>query len=143
MRLSFVECLAGITVIGAVAAASPAMSHELMLPLSGKITTYATPNETGGHLPTVARGQPLGVACADVNEAGAVVQVVLQVTHAIGESEPGFDAVLATEQKITDDEVHVRVPSVPGLSQHTVNVKVFVTDSKSTHSCDGGRVRIV
>jgi len=35
------------------------------------------------------------------------------------------------------------VPDVPGISQHTVNVKVYVTGSKGTRSCDGGRVRIV
>jgi hypothetical protein len=143
MQLSFVECLIGTAVVSALAVTSPAISHELALPLASKITMYATPNENGGHLPTIARGQPLGVACADVSEAGAVVQVVLQIAHTSGEPETGYDAVLATEQKITDDEVHVRVPDVPGLSRHTVNVKVFVTDSKGTHSCDGGRVRIV
>ncbi|MBU6297623.1 MAG: hypothetical protein KJS68_05200 [Alphaproteobacteria bacterium] len=132
-----------MALIGALAVTSPAVSHELRLPLSGKITTYATSNENGGHLPTIARGQQLGVACAEIGEAGAVVQVVLQITHALGETATGYDAVLATDQKITDDEVHVRVPAVPGLSQHIVNVKVFVTDSKGTHSCDGGRVRIV
>jgi hypothetical protein len=72
-----------------------------------------------------------------------VVQVVMQIASAVGETATGYNAVLATEQKIAGATVHVRVPDVPGIAQHTVNVKVYVTGSKGTHSCDGGRVRIV
>jgi hypothetical protein len=142
MRICFVGCVACAAVLGA-AAASPAISNELMLPLAGKAVTYAPLNDHGGAVPNVARGQALGIACADIRQAGAVVQVVMQIAHAVGETATGYSAVLATEQKITDGAVHVRVPDVPGISQHTVNVKVYVTDSKGTHSCNGGRVRIV
>ena len=142
MRLMFAGCVACAAVLGA-ALASPAISNELMLPFAGKVTGYAPPGDHGGNVPSVARGQTLGIACADVREAGAAVQVVMQIVHTLGETATGYDAVLATEQKVGDGAVHVRVPDVPGISQHTVNVKVFVTDSKGTHSCDGGRVRIV
>ncbi|MGA7676679.1 MAG: hypothetical protein WCA78_16730 [Rhizomicrobium sp.] len=142
MRLWLVGFVAGAAVLGA-AMASPAISSELILPFAGKTAGYAPPDDRGGNVPNVARGQTLGIACADVREAGAVVQVVMQIAHTMGETATGYDAVLATEQKVSDGAVHVRVPNLPDLSQHTVSVKVFVTDSKGTHSCDGGRVRIV
>ena len=120
-----------------------ALMLMLALPLAGKAANYVPLDDRGGSVPSVARGQSLGIACADVREAGAVVQVVLQIARAVGETATGYNAVLATEQKVTDGMVHVRVPDVPGIAQHTVNVKVYVTGSKGTHSCDGGRVRIV
>ena len=142
MRLWFVGFVVCATVLGA-ALASPAISNELMLPLAGKAASYAPPDDHGGNVPNVVRGQALGIACADIRGPAAEVQVVMQIAHAVGETTTGYSAVLATDQKITDGTVHVRVPDVPGISQHTVNVKVYVTDSKGTHSCDGGRVRIV
>ena len=142
MRLWFVGCFACAAVLVA-AMASPAISNELMLPLAGTATGYAPPNEHGGNVPSVARGQALGIACADIRQAGADVQVVMSFATGLGEMRTGYSAVLATEQMLTDGAVHVRVPNLPGLSQHTVNVKVYVTDSKGTHSCDGGLVRIV
>jgi hypothetical protein len=142
MRLWFVGSVACAAVLGA-ALASPAISNELMLPLAGKAASYAPLDDHGGSVPNVERGQALGIACAEAREVGAVVQVVMQIARAAGETATGYSAVLATEQKVTDGTVHVRVPDVPGISQHTVNVKVYVTGSKGTHSCDGGRVRIV
>ena len=142
MRLRIVGYIACAAVLG-TAAASPAISNELMLPLSGRTASYAPLDDHGGSVPNVARGQALGIACADAREAGAVVQVVMQIARAMGEKATGYNAVLATEQKVTDGTVHVRVPDVPGIAQHTVNVKVYVTGAKGTHSCDGGLVRIV
>lgn len=140
MRLWFVGLLACATVTGA-SVASPVVSNELMLPACGK--TYVPSGDRGGSVPSVARGQTLSVACADAGEAGADVKVVMQIAQTAGEAATGYSAVLATEQKIANGTVHVRVPDVPGLSQHTVNVRIFVTDTKGTHRCDGGKVRIV
>lgn len=142
MRLWFWGGVGCIAVLGA-ALASPAISNELTLPLAGTIAGYAPSSEQGGAVPSVARGQALGIACADIRGPGTEVQVVMQIAHVLGETATGYDAVIATEQKLGDGTVHVRIPDVPGLSQHTVNVKVYVTDAKGTHSCDGGRVRIV
>ncbi len=36
-----------------------------------------------------------------------------------------------------------RCPDVPDIANHTVKVKVYVTDAKGTRACDAGRVRIV
>jgi hypothetical protein len=121
--------------------ASPPLSTELMLPLSGKISTYVNNDDRSGGIPTVERGKMLGVACADVNRAGADVRVIMAL--APGETPTGYSGVLATDQKITTGTVHVRVPDVPQFANHTVHVKVYVVDPRGTHTCDAGRVRIV
>jgi hypothetical protein len=50
--------------------------------------------------------------------------------------------VLATRQRVSHGAVHIRVPDLPDLSNHTVDVKVFVVGSKGTTRCDAGRVKI-
>ena len=142
MRLWIVSGVGCVAMLGA-ALASPTISTELMLPLSGSVVGYAPPDEQGGSVPNVARGQALGIACADIRGPGAEVQVVMQIAHVLGETATGYEAILATDQRLGDGAVHVRIPDVPGISQHTVNVKVYVTDARGTHSCDGGRVKIV
>jgi len=144
MRLSFIGFVAFAAILGAAspAAAASGSPNELVLNAS-KVTTYAPLNENGGSIPNVTRGQPLAIACTEVHKPSADVRVVMQVTNITGETSPGYEAVLATDQKIERGMVHVRVPDVPGLAQHTVNIRVFVVDRMGTHRCDAGRVRIV
>lgn len=122
--------------------ASPAVSNEPMLPLAGKVTTFIPSEENAGSVPNVTRGQALGIACADV-DSGDDVRVVMQVTKSPGETPTGYDAILATSQRLTHGAVHIRVPDLPDLSHHTVKVKVFVMGSQGQHVCDAGRVKIV
>ncbi len=144
MRLSFFWVGAFAVIAGAV---SPALAASIVpgeLFLRGcRGATYAPLNENGGAVPSVTRGQPLGIACADVNQADADVRVVMQVSNSAGDSPTGYAAVLATDQTVERGMVHIRVPDVPGLAQHTVSIKVFVVDRRGTHSCNAGRVRIV
>lgn len=121
---------------------SPAVARELLLPLGGKAATYATPDEAGGTVPSVGRGQPLGIACNDASDAGAQVRVVMKVAGDGDETPTGYDRVLLTQWKISHGTVHVRVPDVPGLANHTVSVKVFVVEPRGTHICDVGRVKV-
>jgi hypothetical protein len=142
MRLASIGLFASSVMLCMTAAnASPPISNELMLPLSGKVSSYINPDDNGGGIPTIGRGKLLGVACADVNRAGADVRVVMSLTP--GEEPAGYSGVLATSQKITPGTVHIRVPDLPELAQHTVSVKVYVVDAHGTHTCDAGRVRIV
>ena len=141
MRFALIG-LGAVTLSSAVALASPAISNELMLPLAGKALSYAAPDGGGGAVPSITRGQSLGIACANADRAGADVRVVMQVARNTDDEPTGYDAVLATHQHVSHGAVHVQVPDVPGLSDHTVSVKVFVMDSRGTHICDGGRVRI-
>jgi hypothetical protein len=143
LRLASIGLIAAIAALGVMTqiAALPALASELILPLRGKVTEYASQNETGGAIPKVERGHMLGVACADVDHSGVDVRVVMK--DVMDEAPTGYGAVLATEQTISHGAVHVRVPDLPGLSDHTVDVKVYVTDSRGTHTCDVGRIRIV
>jgi hypothetical protein len=142
MRLASIGLFAGSAMLCASAAfASPPLSNELMLPLSGKVSTYVNPDDKGGGIPTIERGKYLGVACANVERTGADVRVVMAL--APGEEPTGYSGVLATDQKITTGTVHIRVPDMPELAHHTVRVKVYVMDAHGTHTCDAGRVRIV
>ena len=105
------------------------------------MTSYTSP-DIGGGIPKVARGQFLGLACANVEHV-AVDAVRVVMSLASNEPPTGYTGVLATDQTITGGTVHVRVPDLPDLAQHTVRVKVYVTDGHGVHSCDAGRVRIV
>ena len=138
MRWTLIAIVAATMTTAALA--SPPYANELMLPY-GETAGYASP-DAGGGIPSVARGQFLGLACANVQRAADdAVRVVLSL--AADEPFTGYTGVLATDQTITGTTVHVRVPDLPDLAQHTVRVRVYVTDTTGVHSCDAGRVRIV
>ena len=130
MRLALIA----IAMSATAALASPPYANELMLPAGGAKPAPAVPQ--------VARGQFLGLACAGVDRATSdAVRVVLSFVG--GEPDTGYAGVLATDQTISGGTVHVRVPDLPDMAEHTVRVKVYVTDRAGVHSCDAGRVRIV
>jgi hypothetical protein len=127
-----------LTAIGlsAAALAAPPYVNELMLPTGG----ITAPSDK--MLPRAIRGQFLGVACAKVELAAAeAVQVVLYL--APNEKPTGYKGVLATEQTVTPGTVHVRVPDMPELAEHTVRIQVYYSDAGGRHTCDAGKVRIV
>lgn len=98
--------------------------------------------DQSSNVPHVLRGQKVEIACSDAGRADAAVQVVMQFDSDSGETAPGYGAVLATEQTISSGKVLVQVPDVPNISQHTMNVRVFVTDATGVHSCDAGRIKV-
>ena len=121
--------------IATTAFASPPYANELMLPTGGTAVRAAA-------VPKVARGQFLGLACSSILRAsGDAVRVVIQL--GADAQSTGYSGVLATDQEISGDTVHVRVPDLPDLAEHVVRVVVYVTDSSGLHSCDAGKVRIV
>lgn len=143
MRHSTVGLAVGAVVLcAASAAASPPMAREVMLPLAGKLSNYAAMDEAQGGVPSVGRGQALGIACADAGDTKAQVSVVMNVAQDADAAPTGYDRVLLTEWRIMHGTVHVRVPDMPALSNHTVEVKVFVTKPDGTHICDVGKVKI-
>ena len=143
MRFTLIALFAGsaFSCFAPEAGALPPISNELMLPLGGKATTYANFDDSSGGIPVIERGRMLGVACADVNNDGADVRVIMALTP--GQQPTGYSSVLATDQTITTGTVHVRVPDVPQFAHHTVYVRVYITDKQGMHTCDAGRVRIV
>jgi len=131
--------LAALAALSCAALAMPPYINETMLPAGGAASTAAP---AAPAVPLVARGNYIGVPCADVEHAAAdAVSVVM--SFAAGEAQTGFAGVLATEQTVTQGMVHVRVPRISELAQHTVQVKVYVAGKHGLRSCDAGKVRIV
>jgi hypothetical protein len=132
-----------IGIVALAAAAAPAFAsafsaqHHVMV-------SYATTEIGGAPIPTISRGTQFAISCDGIKSEGADVRVVLSLDAASGDVPTGYSSVLATKQTVELHEVHVQVPDVPDFANHTVNVKVYVTDAKgSTRACDAGRVRIV
>jgi hypothetical protein len=119
---------------------APAMADTLHV-VQGRFASYANTDMGGLDVPTVSRGAEFAIACDGVGAPGADVRVVMALTPS--ESPTGYNAVMATNQHIVRHSVQVQVPDVPDLANHTVSVKVYVTDAKGTKACDAGRVHIV
>lgn len=128
----------GIAMLTATSA--PALANGIQV-VPGRFIPYATADMGGGGIPTVSRGDLFAIACDDIKASGADVRVVMALSSA--DQPTGYTAILATNQKVARHAVHVRVPDVPDIANHTVNVKVYVTDAKGTRACDAGRVHIV
>lgn len=140
--VSLMSALAlAVCLVDASTAAS--LSRELRLPIGAKSSTCTNPIDKGGVVPNIARGAQLGITCSEATRDGVAVRVVMQIDLSPGETPTGIGALLATEQTVEGGMVHVKVPNLPDLANHTVDVKVYVTDSAGTHSCDAGRVKIM
>jgi hypothetical protein len=122
--------------------ASPALACGIDT-IPGHLRTYATADLGGTSIPTVTRGTEFAIACDGIKSNDSDVRVVMSLDAASGDEPTGYSSVLATQQTVARHAVHVQVPDVPDLANHTVTVKVYVTDAKGTHACDAGRVRIV
>ena len=95
-------------------------------------------------VPNVAPGDEIVVACTpiELRDANSDVRVVLTIAAAPTESSPGFKKVLATDEQLNKYGVRVRVPNVPELPDHTVNLDVYVV-GQQTQDCDGGHLKVV
>jgi phage tail protein X len=133
--------LAWIGLAAVVLSAGAAFAN--VAPCATSIPT-GTSTETGGpDIPVVPRGEMLAVACDSIRASGAEVSVVMTIMDQASDATPGLGAVLATEQRVLAHSVSVQVPDLPDLANHTVHVRVYVTDASGTRSCDAGNVRIV
>ena len=95
-------------------------------------------------VPDVAPGDEIIVACAPIEQrdANADVRVVLSISAVPDQASPGYHKVLATDEEVSKYGVKVRIPDVPDLPDHTVNLNIYVVGQKSG-SCDGGHLRVV
>jgi hypothetical protein len=121
--------------------AAPVSAHELQM--RGHTPSYATAELGGSDVTPVNRGQSLAIACESIAAPGSDVRVVMSLDPVKGEEPTGFEAVLLTGQTVQGSAVHVRVPDLPDLVNHTVTLKVYVTDAKGTTACNAGHLRIV
>jgi hypothetical protein len=139
MRLVWFAC----ALTAAALFAAPAAANEVHLPRANALT-YVAVDAPGSNVTVVNRGQTLAIMCPNAGAPGSDVRVVMALDAVRGEAPTGYQAVLATDQTVQGNGVRVRVPDVPDLANHTVTVKVYVTDAKgATASCNAGHVRIV
>jgi len=138
MRFSIVGC----TVAAAVLAALPtlAFAHHAMMPLIA--TPHQPDSDAGFAVVQVDRGEDLAIQCDGIGTPGADVSVVMALDPISGETPTGFDAVLLTDEVIGGKTVHVRVPDIADLVNHTVTLKVYVTAPSGTTACNAGHMRI-
>jgi hypothetical protein len=96
-------------------------------------------------VPSVEAGDEIVVACAPIEqrETNSDIRVVLTIASAPSDVPPGFKKVLATDEEVSRYGVKVRVPSVPELPDHTVNLDVYVVGQSASRDCDGGHLRVV
>lgn len=126
----------------ALVLAGPAAAQGMAAPAAGPSARDSGALEV---VPSVNPGDQIGIACNALNASGADsdVRVVLTISAAPGETPPGYKKVLATDEQIGHGAVRVRIPTVPDLEDHTVNVNVYVMGENGASSCDAGHVKIV
>jgi hypothetical protein len=95
-------------------------------------------------VPDVAPGDEIAIACAPIEhrDVNSDVRVVLTVSAMPDEVSPGYKKVLATDEELSKYGVRIRVPDVPDLPNHTVNLNVYVVGS-ANGMCDAGHVKVV
>lgn len=93
--------------------------------------------------PVVSLGEMIGIACEALEYSAPEndVRVVLTISAAPSDA-VGFRKVLATEEQLSHGAVRVRIPEVPDLANHTVNVDVYVVGANGSHNCTAGQMHI-
>lgn len=137
MRVMFVGCA-----VAAVLATLPtlAFAHQAMM---FDLEAVHQPNgDADFEVVPVDRGEDLAIQCDDIGAPGSEVSVVMALEPVVGETPIGFDAVLLTDEVIGGKTVHVRVPDIADLVDHTVTLRVYVTGASGTKACNAGHMRI-
>jgi len=70
------------------------------------------------------------------------LRVVLTLAEGTGGAVTGYRAVLATDQRIRDGNLQVRVPDMPEADNHVFQVKVFRLGEQAPQICEAGAIRI-
>ena len=123
-------------------AASPAFGAPDAKPTGKIILFQPTDFRADGDLPTLTRGEQFGVACGCMGRADADIRVILNLASTPSQLPTGYKRLMATDQRVENGALRVRVPDAPGLANHTVDVQVYVVGSRGAHACDAGRIKI-
>jgi hypothetical protein len=70
------------------------------------------------------------------------LRVVLTLAERPGAATTGYRAVLATDQRIRDGNLQVRVPNLPAAEEQVYQVKVFRLGEQAPQICGAGAIRI-
>ena len=66
----------------------------------------------------------------------------LRVVLTLAGAATGYRAVMATDQRIHDGNLQVRVPDMPEADNHVFQVKVFRLGQQAPQICEAGAIRI-
>jgi hypothetical protein len=119
----------------------PALAANAQLPPP---VDHMAPHSDASAFPDLLPGDNIEIACEAVEKraADSDVRVVLTISAMPGESAPGYQKVLATDEQLLKDAVRVRIPQMPNLEDHTVGLDVYVVGSTTAEHCDAGQVKI-
>jgi hypothetical protein len=137
MRMTVVGC----TVAAAILVALPTIAFAHHSAYEAMPAPEAT--DSGADVVLVDRGEDLAIQCDGIKTPDAEVSVVMSLDPIDGETPTGFDAVLLTDEEVVGGKtVHVRVPDIAALVNHTVTLRVYVTAPSGTTACNAGHMRI-
>jgi hypothetical protein len=124
--------IGGAAVLGALTICGPAFAGDSTLAPTDDIITVVSP------------GEQIGISCnaLSVAQQNSDVRVVLTISAAPGDSPPGYNKVLATDQQLSKGTVRVKVPNTPEIANHTYDMSVYVMDNNGAQSCDAGSVKV-
>jgi hypothetical protein len=145
--------LVGLAGLAALAVAGPAFADGSSAMPPSQTTSSVASAATGSTLPPdadvevvpqVTPGDKISIACDALTKSNtdSDVRVVLTISAIPGETPPGYKKVLATDEHVAYGAVRVRIPTVPDIEDHTVNLDVYVVDQQGSKSCDAGHVKI-
>src|SRR5262249_16840506 len=118
------------------AAASGVVLHSTAREVAGKAAAITVPADIQpGDMFAIT-----GDCVAKVNSADQL-RVVLTFADA-AKAEPGFRSVVPTDQSISDNALHVRVPNFPETANRVFDVKVFTLGQSAPEVCEAGAIRI-
>jgi len=92
----------------------------------------------------VEPGDEIAIACAalDYTAPANDVRVVLTVSAEPSDAPTGYKKVLATDEQLLTGAVRVKIPNVPDLENHTVDLNVYVVNADGSQACSGGQMKI-
>ena len=130
----------GFVAVGALTLIPAFAANAQLPPLVDHVSTHSGASA----FPDLLPGDNIEIACEAVEKraADSDVRVVLTISAIPGESAPGYQKVLATDEQLLKDAVRVRIPEMPTLQDHTVGVDVYVVGTTSAEHCDAGQVKI-
>ncbi|MGD0189248.1 MAG: hypothetical protein ABSD74_00750 [Rhizomicrobium sp.] len=131
--------LAGIAALNFISPAYAVTSDPVRLPTG--TTPFVSDEKV---VLNVAPGDQIAIACGPLEDRApdSDVRVVLTISAVPGESAPGYKKVLATDAQLLKDAVRVRIPSVPDIQDHTVDLNVYVVSDKGSQQCNAGQMKI-
>jgi len=136
--------LVGAAGVAALSIAGPAFANGIPPAIPDSVTPFVPNDKDVEVVPQVVPGDQIAIACDAIanKSADSDVRVVLTISAIPTEPSPGYKKVLATDEQIAFGAVRVRIPKVPEIADHTVNLDVYVVNAKGSETCDAGHLKI-